>query len=203
MSRVLVVAAHPDDEILGVGGTILRHIAAGDTVRVHIEHVAELRDGDARMQAAKRIAELAGYELEFGHSRQLGHDVPDLDAVVAEFNPTHVYAHHWSDLHRDHRAVWEAVAVACRPFASDVRQLVAFETPSSTEWGAGEFNPNLFVDINPVLERKSELLAEYAGELRSAPHPRSDLQLRMRARAWGGMSGYWAAEAFVQVRTRW
>lgn len=203
MSRILVVAAHPDDELLGVGGTILRHIEAGDTVRVHIEHVAKLRLAEDRVRAALRAADMGGYAITFGTSRQLGYTVPDLDGVVRDFGPQTVYTHYWGDINRDHRAVFEAVAVACRPFAADVGHLAVFDTPSSTEWGAGQFNPNEFVDIGHVLDRKMALLAEYAAELREPPHPRSDAQLRARARTWGGMSGYWAAEAFVGVRTRW
>lgn len=200
--RVLVIAAHPDDELLGVGGTILRHVQDGDDVYVHIECVGGLRDEDERLEVAKSIADDAGYYLSRGHSRQLGSEPIDLDAVVASVSPRVIFTHHPGDLNRDHRLVSEAVQVATRPFTSNVASLRYFDTPSSTEWGSG-FAPNLFVDIDAHLAEKVHLLARYGTEMRPFPHPRSQDALIDRARYWGQISGYRAAEAFVIARERW
>lgn len=197
MSRVLVVVAHPDDEMLGVGGTILRHIAEGDAVSVHIECSRGLRDGERRIPTAVAIAADAGYGLTFGEAWQLGSDPRDIEA-----NADIVYTHAPGDLNRDHRLVAEAVRVACRPFTADVRSLRFMETPSSSEWGDG-FAPTLFVDIDAYLGEKVELLSRYTTEMRPWPHPRSEAGIVERARYWGSVSGFRAAEPFVIGRERW
>jgi LmbE family N-acetylglucosaminyl deacetylase len=196
-NRVLIVAAHPDDELLGVGGKLLRHIAAGDDVSVGIYCTVGLNHRDERLATATAIASDLGYRLAFGTYEQLGYIVPDpvIDADI-------VYTHHPGDLNRDHRLVSEAVQVACRPFTANVQSLRYFDTPSSTEWGSG-FVPNLFVDIDAHLAEKVHLVARYETEVRPFPHPRSQDALIDRARYWGQVSGYRAAEAFVVARERW
>lgn len=197
--RVLVVAAHPDDELLGVGGTILRHVAAGDDVFIDILCNGSLRDYPSRVTAAYAAANDNGYFVRFmGEYDQLGYVVPEVDATGYDI----VYTHHPGDLNRDHRLVAEAVQVACRPYTSDVRSLRYFETPSSTEWGTG-FSPNLFVGIDAYLGEKLSLLSLYESEMRDPPHPRSADALIHRARYWGSVSGSPAAEAFVIGRERW
>src|SRR5690242_6296719 len=107
MARIAVIVAHPDDEVLGVGGTILRHVEAGDEVRVHIECMNTLRDQVQRTVDACAVADaMGGYELTFGDSDQLGYRVPRLD-IEAD-----IYYTHWPhDLNRDHRLVSEAATV--------------------------------------------------------------------------------------------
>ena len=198
MARVLIVAAHPDDELLGVGGTLLRHIAEGDNVNVHIECAGGLRDGYERLEIAAGIKRDVPYHaITFGQSAQLGYTVPFM-AIDADI----VYTHHPGDLNRDHRLVSEAVQVACRPHTANVKSLRYFETPSSTEWGSG-FVPNLFVDIDTFLGEKGSLVARYETEVRPWPHPRSVQALIDRARYWGQVSGFRAAEAFQVGRERW
>lgn len=192
MARVLVVAAHPDDELLGVGGTILRHLIEGDEVQVHIECVRDLRDGDARLETAREVAVKAGYTLTLGTSPQLGYEVPDLGVIRADV----VYTHHAGDLNRDHRLVAEAVFVAAR----QVPTIRTFETLSSTEWGQ-PFNPTYYVGID--LAAKLDLLSRYASELRQFPHPRSPEAVRALAAFRGSTAGLAAAEAFQTVRDRW
>jgi LmbE family N-acetylglucosaminyl deacetylase len=197
VARVLIVAAHPDDELLGVGGTLLRHVAAGDDVSVAIYCTAGLNHRDERLATATAIASDIGYLVAFSTYDQLGYILPDavIDADI-------VYTHHPGDLNRDHRLVSEAVQVACRPFTANVQSLRYFDTPSSTEWGSG-FVPNLFVDIDAHLAEKVHLVARYETEARPFPHPRSQDALIDRARYWGQVSGYRAAEAFVVARERW
>jgi LmbE family N-acetylglucosaminyl deacetylase len=196
--RVLVVAAHPDDELLGVGGTLLRHVAQGDEVEVMIACCRGLRAGDKRVNTAAAIALEVGYNMTAGPWPELGYKVPELRVGDAEI----VYTHHPGDLNRDHRLVAEGVRVACRPHSSNVASLRYFETPSSTEWGDG-FTPNLFVDIGDHLDRKIGLLGRYESEMRDWPHPRSGVALADRAGYWGQVSGFRAAEPFVIARARW
>lgn len=188
--RVLVVVAHPDDEVLGVGGTIRRHVDDGDEVQVHIECMTSLRDATARTADAVEVAGLLGAELTFGGSPQLGYAVPDLGIIRADV----VYTHHPGDLNRDHRLVAEGVLVAARQVAS-VR---TFETLSSTEWGLAPFTPTLYVGID--LDRKLAALAVYASELRPFPHPRSFDAVTALARVRGSTVNLAAAEAFQLVR---
>jgi LmbE family N-acetylglucosaminyl deacetylase len=125
-----------------------------------------------------------------------------IEKAIAEFKPEIVYTHHDGDLNADHRALAEAVLVACRPYAApSVRSLRMFETPSSTEWGPGPFVPNLFVDITEhVHERWETLRRHYSSEMREYPHPRSEASLMARAGFWGQQAGFRYAEPFRIVR---
>jgi LmbE family N-acetylglucosaminyl deacetylase len=192
MARVLVAVAHPDDEVLGVGGTIRRHVEAGDIVHVHIECVAGLRSRDDRLAAAQRIADRVGYILTFGVTPELG---GICDQIISRADI--IYTHHPGDLNKDHRAVAEAALVAGR-FAQSVR---TFETLSSTEWGLTPFEPNLYVAID--LQAKIEALIEYGSEMRAAPHPRSYDAVRALAALRGSTALVGHAEAFHVVRDTW
>lgn len=187
--RVAVLAAHADDEVLGVGGTILRHVQDGDEVTVHIECTAGLRNRDARLDDALAVSNLIGYGVTFGDSDQLGYRVPDFDHIDADV----IYTHHTGDLNRDHRLVAEGAFVAARG-----RTLRTFETVSSTEWGTTPFVPNLFVGID--LDAKLAALRLYASELRAFPHPRSLEAVSSQARLRGSAVNLPAAEAFVSIR---
>jgi N-acetylglucosamine malate deacetylase 1 len=217
--NVLVVAAHPDDEVLGPGGTVLRHGKAGDDVTVLIactgtnlrygsEETAELLD------AAREVGELLSVRLVLGELPDQALDTLALPTVVevvereiAAAGAEVVYVHHWGDINRDHRILCEATVVATRPYAAPgVRAVRCFETPSSTEWGPpgqAPFVPNLFVDVADVLEAKIDAFGRYRSEVRPAPHPRSLDALADRARYWGSVSGLAAAEPFAVMRDRW
>lgn len=203
--KVLVIAAHPDDEVLGVGGTIRRHVAAGDSVHVHLACCGGLRDLQERAADAVSVSDRLGTGLTMGDLPQLATTARaatvDVEAVVSDIGPDIVYTHHHADLNPDHRALSEAVLVACRPYSSDVRSIRLFETPSSTEWGWEPFLPSLFVGID--IERKCADLDRYASELRDYPHPRTLHGIRARASYWGSIAGTPNAEAFVVARERW
>jgi N-acetylglucosamine malate deacetylase 1 len=130
----------------------------------------------------------------------------EVEQLVADFQPEIVYTHFGGDINRDHRVLTEAVLVATRPYAApSVKEILMFETPSSTEWGSPyltlSFQPNAYVDITPFLERKIEAFNCYTGELRPFPHPRSPQALATRAQYWGSLINRESAEAFVVVRS--
>lgn len=218
--NVLVVAAHPDDEVLGPGGTILRHVAAGDTVTALVACCGtNLRYGPGTaaevLAATREVAGLLSARLVLGDLPDQGLDTMPLtdvaDLVEREIraaDPEVVYAHHWGDLNRDHRILAEATAVATRPHAAPgVRAVRCFETPSSTEWGSPAglppFLPQLFVDVSGTLDAKIAAFTRYRSEVRPAPHPRSPEALIARAGYWGSVCGLPAAEPFAVLRDRW
>jgi LmbE family N-acetylglucosaminyl deacetylase len=216
--RVLVVAAHPDDELLGLGGTIARHSAAGDdVVCVVASEGASTRYGDDAAASLEAMGRAAAAVLGVRELRFLGLRDQHLDAqpilsviqtvekVVDEIQPDIVYTHHWGDVNRDHRVISEAIMVACRPVGDRYASSVyLFETPSSTEWSWPDpnaaFVPNHFVDISATIDKKLEAMACYASEVRAAPHPRSLDALRSRAAYWGQVITRPYAEAFVVAR---
>lgn len=181
------MVAHPDDEVLGVGGAILRHVADGDEVSVRIECMDGLRNALSRTNDAKRVAGRMGTRLSFGESRQLGYEVPSFDIEADLY-----YTHH-PDLNRDHRLVNEGVLVAAR--GKSVR---TFETLSSTEWATEPFMPNLYMAID--IFAKLACLREYASELRPWPHPRSLSAVLNLAQFRGSAALLQSAEAFHIVR---
>jgi N-acetylglucosamine malate deacetylase 1 len=219
--RVAVIVAHPDDEVLGCGGTIRRHAIAGDEVSVVILADGETsRTPDAgaatiakRETAAGAAAEVLGVRRLTLHrlSDNRLDTAPLLDVIqlierdIGEIVPDIVYTHHAGDLNVDHRRVHEAVLTACRPQRGHpVKTLLFFEIPSSTEWQApgarAPFLPNWFVDIDDTLESKMAALRAYHGEMRPWPHPRSYEGVTHLARWRGATVGCGAAEAFVLGR---
>jgi LmbE family N-acetylglucosaminyl deacetylase len=221
--NVLVVAAHPDDEVLGCGATIARHVRAGDTVYVLI--VAEgATSRDAQRDAAARAGEIARLRAAAEvAARTLGvasvsygglpdnrlDTVPLLDVVklieshIQAQRPAVIYTHQAGDLNVDHGIVHRAVTTACRPLPGNaIERLCFFEVPSSTEWaiGGAPFAPNYFVEVTDTLALKLKALQAYAGELRPWPHPRSLAAVEHLARWRGASAGLEAAEAFMLGR---
>ena len=221
---VLIVAAHPDDEVLGCGGTIARHVAEGDSVNVvfftdgvgarHREKGARYQsDQVLRNESARAALAILGTEapssLGFPDNRLDGVDLLDLvqalEAKSRPLEPSLIYTHWFGDLNIDHCRVYQSVLTAFRPTErSSVRQIKSFEIPSSTEWGdrsiTSKFNPTSYVDISGFLDVKLRAMEAYAEEMRSFPHPRSREALEALARWRGAESGLMAAEAFVQIR---
>lgn len=222
---VLVVVAHPDDEVLGCGGTMAR--LADEDRDVHVLILAEgvtsrtpRRDRDTaapELSELKHAAEAANAIL--GSASVQLCDFPDnrLDSVdllelvkrveleVARHRPEIVLTHLRDDVNVDHRVVHEAVITACRPQpAHCVRQLLFFEVASSTEWrppsGHGGFSPNYFYDIGRHLGRKLDALKAYPTEIRAFPHPRSVEAVEHLVRWRGATVGCQAAEAFMVGR---
>ena len=221
MPTVLVIAAHPDDEVLGCGGAMAKHAASGDEV-----HTLFLADGvsarpagggrvaiDARKEAATRAAQVLGVEpprfLDLPDNRldtlALLDVVRPVEDMVAALAPAVVYTHHGGDLNVDHRVAHQATMTACRPLpSSPVCAIYAFEIASSTEWASpntgSPFRPTRFVDINRELDRKLNALACYEGEMPPFPHSRSAQAVEALARWRGTNAGIVAAEAFEVLR---
>lgn len=219
--RILVVAAHPDDEVLGVGGTILRHARRGDKVKIllmaeGLTSRAPQRDVkgfqaelDALHQNVQRVAKALGAESiglsNFPDNRMDHVDLLDvvkvIEGAIDEFSPEIVYTHHAGDVNIDHLQTHNAVVTACRSLpGQSVRELYFFETPSSTEWqmqtSDKAFLPMLYVDIAEVFEKKIKTLELYASEMRDYPHARSYKAVEILARFRGYAAGLEFAEAF-------
>lgn len=224
-NKVLVIAAHPDDEILGCGGTIAWHARRGD--EVHVAILAEgLTSRDAkRDRGSKRqeLGELAQIAVKantlLGAASVEALDLPDnrmdsmdlldivkrVEAIVAARKPTIVYTHHPGDVNVDHQLTHKAVVTACRPQpGSAVKGLYFYEVLSSTDYQVPgvmpPFLPNHFVDISATLEAKLEALRIYHGEMRPWPHARSIEAIGHLARLRGANVGLEAAEAFCLGR---
>jgi len=217
--QVLVVAAHADDEALGCGGTIARHVAQGDVV--HVVFMADgvgSRRGDlaaerhARDDARDRALVALGVasSVSFGLADNQMDALPLLDVVqplervIASIDPQVVYTHHAGDLNIDHRITHQAVMTACRPIPGRaLREILAFEVASSTEWspaGLPPFMPDVFIDITATWAAKLAALEAYAGELRPAPHARSLAAIEALATWRGHGVGLVKAEAFKLQR---
>jgi len=226
MSNILVVAAHPDDEVLGCGGTIAKHVASGDVVSVVIlaegvtsrtatrDRLAVHTDLDDLARAAQKANQILGTSSldlrDLPDNRMDSIDLLEIvkiaEAAIVAARPSTVYTHHSGDVNVDHKRIHEAVVTACRSTPGQVvKQLMYFEVPSSTEWqtptSASLFGPTVFINIETTLERKLQALACYASELRPFPHPRSALAVEALARWRGASAGYIAAEAFVLGRS--
>ncbi len=216
---VLVVVAHADDEALGCGGTIARHVAEGDTVYVVFmaDGVSSRVDADgtalvARNQAAETARVILGVKENFYlglpdnrmDSIPLIDVVQKLEPIVDMLQPNIVYTHHHGDLNVDHRITHKAVMTACRPLpGSSVRAIYAFEVMSSTEWAtttAEPFLPNYFVDISGYLAKRNDVFNAYHMEMRKAPHSRSIEHLTNLASHRGQSVGILAAEAYMSLR---
>lgn len=223
MKSVIIFAAHPDDEVLGCGGTIAKLVDQGN--HVHIAFLADgvfSREGEIPEQREalfqRRVAAKAACEILGGSSVSFG-DFPDnrmdtvallditkaVEALIVEHRPEMVFTHHSGDVNIDHRCLHNAVVTACRPQRGhSVKTLLCFEVPSSTEWqipgSAPGFTPNWFVDVSETLERKLAALNAYEAELRNWPHPRSCRAVEHLAHWRGATVGVDAAEAFMLAR---
>jgi len=217
--KILVVSAHPDDEILGVGGTVAMHVDRGDdvTLAVMCEGVSIRYDPERHDEVVRQAHEAASIlgvtDLVLKNlpdqrldTIPLGEVIGEVEELVRDRQPEIVYTHFGGDINRDHQIIAEAVLVATRPYAApSVREILMFETPSSTEWGSSQllpaFDPSVFVDISAVIDRKVEAFLCYSAEVVDYPHPRSDRALRARARFWGNRVNMDMAEAFTVVRS--
>ncbi len=223
--NILVIAAHPDDEVLGCGGAIARHTQNGDQVHVLILAEGatsrdEKRDTDKRTselsalaQSAHEAKEILGVHslklMDFPDNRMDSCDLLDIikpiEQAITEHAPQRIYTHYAGDVNIDHQRISEAVITAARSTPNHpTKTILFFEVPSSTEWQVSPvkapFHPNWFVDISDTLHLKQKALAAYASEMRAFPHPRSESAIAHLAHWRGATAGVEAAEAFILAR---
>lgn len=219
--------AHPDDELLGCGGTMYRLIHENDCIiKVVIlgEGITSRSDQRDTVKWEKELAlhrgNIAAAQSAIGYQEISIHDFPDnrfdtvslLDIVKviekekASFCPEVIFTHHGGDVNIDHQRTFEAVITACRPMENEtVQTIITFETFSGTEWRASSdpkhFIPNLFFAIDEKgLQAKIKGMESYEFERRAYPHPRSPEALKIAAQRWGIAIGRQYAEAFCVIR---
>lgn len=214
-NKVLVIVAHPDDEVLGCGGTIYRHILAGDEVRLLImssgvgsrKHSNEIELAN-RKQAALDAAKILGiqdtYFFDFPDNAMdsipILEIIKSIELILDKYAPNIIYTHHFGDLNIDHRITCMAVLTACRPLpGSLIQSIYSFEIPSSTNFISNQpdlFIPNTFIDISAVWDKKVDALRCYDFEMRPFPHARSERAIEAQAISRGCSVGLKKAEAF-------
>ena len=223
MNNVLIIAAHPDDEVLGMGGTIVNLVKEGKEVNLLIVtdgSSSQYRGADnlaeiiaAKKQETRRCADVLGIKnIYYGGLPDMKLDcIPHIDInqaieqVVDKMQPDTVFTHFWGDVNCDHQNVYKSTLVTVRPLMGQVvKELYCYRVPSSTEWTPNKadtmFMPNYFVDIEQFAEQKYKAFACYTTELRDYPHPRSVQYLRETDKAAGLRVGLLAAEEFVLLR---
>lgn len=216
--RILVIAAHPDDEVLGCGGTLLKHAKNNDKILLLFAS-----DGEgSRISGKKRIFYRKKQALKvakiINSQKPFFLNFPDnqldkinilkiaksFSKIVESFKPDIIYTHHYNDLNIDHRLTFEATMIACRPLPKNsVTEIYCFEILSSTGWrGISNlcFKPTLYVDIKDYIKKKIDLMKIYEKEIRPSPHPRSVESITAKAISRGSEVSLSYAESFELVR---
>ena len=219
MSRVLVVAPHPDDETLGCGGTLLRHVSEGDSVVWLIVTAMDQSKPSTRKLALARDKEIDLVSEAYGFVKvvSLGFAAANLDAiplktivaaiseVFMEFEPEIVYLPYRNDAHSDHTVTFDAVVACSKTFRNpSVKTILAYETLSETNFGLHPedpgFKPNVFVSVSEFIEKKKSIMEIYSSELKEHPFPRSVKAIESLAILRGSQSGADGAEAFLLIK---
>ena len=215
--KIMAVVAHPDDEVLGCGGTLARYADEGAEVYVQILGEGAMARPGGRKNQVRYLRDCAVKARKIlGLHSCIFESLPDnrfdtvalldiiqiVEPVIRKLQPEIIFTHDYSDLNIDHRLTHDAVLTATRPMTCPfVKELLAFEVPSATEWRfEPAFAPNYFVDITRHLERKLDAFRCYDTELRDFPHPRSAEMITALAKRNGSVAGYPAAEAFRLMR---
>lgn len=218
--KTLIIAPHPDDEVLGCGGTLLRRKREGGSVSWLIMTSMREEEGWKAETIRRREEEirLVADSLQFDETHELDYPTAKLDlvprselverlsSVILAFAPDEVLMPHAGDVHSDHRIAFEA-AVACVKWyrCESVRWVMAYETPSETDFCLNRdhtFRPNYFVDISDHLPEKIEIMKIYRSEFGESPFPRSPSVIRGLAAFRGAASGFEFAESFELLRGR-
>jgi LmbE family N-acetylglucosaminyl deacetylase len=225
--KVMVVVAHPDDELLGLGAT-MHKLIKNNNIETHVVILGEgiTSRADARdtvkwqlelethKQNIKQAQEAIGYHnvsvYDFPDNRfdtvALLDIIKTIEKEKKSFNPDVIFTHHGGDVNIDHQRTFEAVITACRPMNEEkVKTIITFETPSGTEWRSNSdprhFLPNLFYSVTEEnINAKIKGMESYEFEKRPYPHPRSPEALKIQAQRWGIINGVEYAEAFQIIR---
>jgi N-acetylglucosamine malate deacetylase 1 len=221
MSIVLVVAPHPDDETLGCGGTLLRHIAEGD--QVHWLIMSTISTGsdfsqekvESRKIEIKQVANKYGfssfYQADFISTQLDTYPLSSLINVaskyISEIEPEIIYLPYRNDVHSDHVTVFDAVSSCTKSFRYPyIKKVRAYETLSETEFSIDHtdsgFKSNCWVDITQTLDKKIEIMRLYKGEMGVHPFPRSEKNIQALATLRGARAGVEAAEGFINLMER-
>ena len=227
--KILIICSHPDDEILGCGGTIAKHINNKDVVKVIYTHEGcssryNIKKNEIikkkikleineRQEMAIKVSKFLKFKIiNFYNYYNLDTTrfnlldlIKKIDKDIKTFKPTIIYTQNEFDLNEDHRNTFKATINACRPNdVHNVNEIYTFETPSVTEWSnifyQNKFNPDYFVDIDKFFEKKMKALKIYSKELRKFPHPRSKKFIEALATYRGGSVYLNKAESFKTIR---
>lgn len=211
--KILVIAPHPDDEVLGCGGAVRKHVNAGDEVFLCVITRAYTPDWSEKYLKDK-IAETKKSNDVLGFKKTYFLDLPTVKldtipqkelndkirSIVVEVNPDILYIPFDGDLHKDHRIVSLSSLVSARPFGNKIKKIFVYEILSETEWGIKPFVPCSYADISETLKDKLSAMSCYKSELKEFPHPRSLEAITVLAKKRGTESGLPAAEAFMIAR---
>lgn len=221
--KTLIIAPHPDDELLGCGGTLLRRKAGGGSIGWVLMSAITEKAGWTPAQIEQRASQIdivrTGLGITCDNLYEFGFPTAELDAipmntlvgrisdVFKSFQPHEVLVPYPGDAHSDHRVTFNAAAACTKWFRyPSVNRVLAYETPSETNFGIDPcgigFRPNFFVDVSGFLEKKIELMRVYKSELGNYPFPRSEGALRSLAQVRGAQSGFESAEGFMLLLER-
>ncbi|MDE0975217.1 MAG: PIG-L family deacetylase [Candidatus Nanopelagicales bacterium] len=220
--KTLVVAPHPDDEMLGAGGTLLRRKSEGGTVGWLVVTALTSSDKSDLERKKAREVEIENVRIALGldvkdawflnypttrlDTVPMGELVAAISQVMQDFQPEEVLVPFWGDAHTDHRIVFDAVAACTKWFRyPSIKRVLAYETLSETDSSIGRhnvFDPNVFVDISDWMEEKIQILHYYQSELGEFPFPRSEEAVRALGQVRGAASGFPSAEAFILLKER-
>lgn len=222
MSKVLVVAPHPDDETLGCGGTLLRHVANGDEIHWLIVTCISEDLGFSLERIAIRESEISKVEgmYPFKSVQQIGLPTTKLDTIplseivtkighaINVIKPDLIYTPYRGDVHSDHAVVFDSVMACSKWFRYPfVKRILVYETLSETDFGINPdnngFRPNVFVNIDSHVDKKIEIMSIFKSELGNFPYPRSEHAIRSLASVRGASSGFTSAECFMSLKEVW
>jgi N-acetylglucosamine malate deacetylase 1 len=210
--RILIIGAHPDDAVLGCGGTIARCVSEGARVFYCVATRAYTPDWTAAY-VANQLVELEASNRILGITKTFYLNFPaagldtipqkkindSLWQIVSDVKPHSVFVHNQNDINVDHRLLFDAALVATRPTNGRIKRLLTYTTLEFGQLRA-PFTPDVYIDIRATLGVKIQAMAAFPGEMRPYPHPRSPEVITALAQKWGSEAGLYAAEAFRLIR---